>query len=124
MISLADMRPAWRRGPTAPPPIAAQTPGKNHRPRKKPRRSDPASSPPSLSDGRLPQKAFHLQPANRPKTPYPGAVYSDRQKTRKKQTDDGGSGGRLNPSRFLFRLAFLSWPLVPVRRIALFFQDS
>src|SRR3954449_1271658 len=51
-------------------------------------------------------------------------VYSDRQKTRKKQTDDGGSGGRLNPSRFLFRLAFLSWPLVPVRRIALFFQDS
>src|SRR4051812_38492869 len=51
-------------------------------------------------------------------------LYSDRQKTRKKQTDDGGSGGRLNPSRFLFRLAFLSWPLVPVRRIALFLQDS
>jgi hypothetical protein len=33
---------------------------------------DPASSPPSLSDGRLPQKAFHLQPVNRAKTPYPG----------------------------------------------------
>jgi hypothetical protein len=24
----------------------------------------------------------------------------------------------------LFRLAFLSWPLAPVRRIALFLQDS
>jgi hypothetical protein len=33
---------------------------------------DPASSPPSLSDRRLPQKAFHLQPVNRAKTPYPG----------------------------------------------------
>src|SRR3954451_7543717 len=40
----------------------------------------------------------------------------------KKQSDGGGSGGRLNPSRLLFRLAFLSWPLVPVRRIALFFK--
>jgi two-component system, sensor histidine kinase len=39
----------------------------------------------------------------------------------KKQSD---GGGRLNPSRFLFRLAFLSWPLAPVRRIALFLQDS
>jgi hypothetical protein len=39
----------------------------------------------------------------------------------KKQSD---GGGRLNPSRFLFRLAFLSWSLVPVRRIALFLQDS
>jgi hypothetical protein len=35
---------------------------------------DPASSPPSLSDRRLPQKAFHLQPVNRAKTPYPGMV--------------------------------------------------
>src|SRR3954447_17396214 len=39
----------------------------------------------------------------------------------KKQSD---GGGRLNPSRFLFCLAFLSWPLAPVRRIALFLQDS
>src|SRR3954463_11552448 len=54
------------------PPSAAQTPGKNHRPRKKPRRSDPTSSPPSLSDGRLPQKAFQPQSLNRAKTPYPG----------------------------------------------------
>src|SRR3954469_14215481 len=54
------------------PPIAAQTLGRNHRPRKKPRRSDPTSSPPSLSDGRLPQKAFQSQSLNRPKTPYPG----------------------------------------------------
>src|SRR6188472_2079606 len=54
------------------PPIAAQTPGRNHQPRKKPRRSDPTSSPPSLSDGRLPQKAFQSQPVNRAKTPYPG----------------------------------------------------
>src|ERR687897_3939756 len=78
MISLVDMRPAWRRCPTATPPIVAQTPGRNHRPRKKPRRSDPASSPPLLSDGRLPQKAFHLQPVNRPKTPYPGYLSVDR----------------------------------------------
>jgi hypothetical protein len=35
---------------------------------------DPASSPPSLSDGRLPQKASHLQPVNRAKTPYPGIL--------------------------------------------------
>jgi hypothetical protein len=28
----------------------------------------------------------------------------------------------LNPRRFLSRLAFLSWPLVPARRIALFFE--
>src|SRR4051794_39813681 len=55
------------------PPIAAQTLGRNHRPRKKPRRSDPTSSPPSLSDGRLPQKAFQSQSLNRPKTPYPGS---------------------------------------------------
>src|SRR3954464_7385249 len=54
------------------PPIAAGTPYRNHRPRKKPRRSDPTSSPPSLSDGRLPQKAFQSQSLNRPKTPYPG----------------------------------------------------
>src|SRR3954452_23891959 len=54
------------------PPSAAQTPGKNHRPRKKPRRSDPTSSPPSLSDGRLPQKAFQAQSLSRAKTPYPG----------------------------------------------------
>src|SRR3954452_13912316 len=56
------------------PPSAAQTPGKNHRPRKKPRRSDPTSSPPSLSDGRLPQKAFQAQSLSRAKTPYPGLV--------------------------------------------------
>src|SRR3954463_5040518 len=55
------------------PPSAAQTPGKNHRPRKKPRRSDPTSSPPSLSDGRLPQKAFQAQSLSRAKTPYPGS---------------------------------------------------
>src|SRR3954466_4368740 len=55
------------------PPIVAQTPGKNHRLRKKPRRSDPTSSPPSLSDGGLPQKAFLSQSLNRAKTPYPGA---------------------------------------------------
>src|SRR3954453_15112012 len=36
-----------------------------------------------------------------------------------KNQSDGD--GRLNPSRFLFRLALLSWPLAPVRRIALFF---
>src|SRR3954469_13561065 len=72
MISLVDRRPAWRRGPTATPPIGAQTPGRNHRPRKKPRRSDPTSSPPSLSDGRLPQKAFQSQSFSRAKTPYPG----------------------------------------------------
>jgi hypothetical protein len=30
---------------------------------------------PSLSDGRLPQKAFHLQPVNRAKTPYPGYLH-------------------------------------------------
>src|SRR3954467_15280412 len=74
MISLGDMRPAWRRGPTETPPIAARTPGRNHRPRKKPRRSDPTSSPPSLSDGRLPQKAFQPQSLNRAKTPYPGYI--------------------------------------------------
>src|SRR4051794_10295982 len=56
------------------PPIAAQTPGKNHRLRKKPRRSDPTSSPPSLSDGGLPQKAFLSQSLNRAKTPYPGYI--------------------------------------------------
>src|SRR3954464_2233536 len=56
------------------PPIAAGTPYRNHRPRKKPRRSDPTSSPPSLSDGRLPQKAFQSQSLNRTKTPYPGSV--------------------------------------------------
>ena len=50
----------------------AGTPGRNHRPRKKPRRSDPTSSPPSLSDGGLPQKAFQSQSLNRAKTPYPG----------------------------------------------------
>src|SRR3954469_17758918 len=72
MISLVDRRPAWRRGPTATPPIGAQTPGRNHRPRKKPQRSDPTSSPPSLSDGRLPQKAFQSQSFSRAKTPYPG----------------------------------------------------
>jgi hypothetical protein len=54
------------------PPIAAQTPCKNHRLRKKPRRSDPTSSPPSLSDGGLPQKALQSQSLNRAKTPYPG----------------------------------------------------
>src|SRR3954453_13491920 len=67
----ARVAPA-RRGPTALHPIAAQTPCKNHRPRKKPRRSDPTSSPPSLSDGRLPQKAFQAQSLSRTKTPYPG----------------------------------------------------
>src|SRR3954463_1588129 len=56
------------------PPSAAQTPGKNHRPRKKPRRSNPTSSPPSLSDGRLPQKAFQAQSLSRAKTPYPGFI--------------------------------------------------
>jgi type IV secretory pathway TraG/TraD family ATPase VirD4 len=50
----------------------AGTPGRNHQPRKKPRRSDPTSSPPSLSDGRLPQKAFQSQSLSRTKTPYPG----------------------------------------------------
>src|SRR3954463_4508213 len=54
------------------PPTAAQTPGRNHQPRKKPRRSDPTSSPPSLSDGRLPQKALQAQSLSRAKTPYPG----------------------------------------------------
>ena len=45
-------------------------------------------------------------------------VYSDRLKTRKQSDGDG----RLDPSRFLFRLAFLSWPLgPPVRRIAFVF---
>src|SRR3954454_9327091 len=63
-----------RRRPTATPPIAAGTPGRNHRPRKKPRRSDPSSSPPSLSDGRLPQKAFQSQCLGRAKTPYPGWI--------------------------------------------------
>src|SRR3954471_14379363 len=43
----ARVAPA-RRGPTATPPIAAQTPGRNHRSRKKPRRSDPTSSPCTL----------------------------------------------------------------------------
>src|SRR3954469_1858045 len=38
----------------------------------KPRRSDPTSSPPSLSDGHLPQKAFQAQSLSRAKTPYPG----------------------------------------------------
>src|SRR4029450_11251435 len=65
-----------RRGPTATPPIAAGTPGRNHQPRKKPRRSDPASSPPLLSDGRLPQKAFLSQSLNRAKPPYPGYLLS------------------------------------------------
>src|SRR4051794_5248170 len=80
MISLVD-RPGSGpgglacRGPTATPPIAARTPGRNHRPRKKPRRSDPTSSPPSLSDRRLPQKAFLLQSLSRTKTPYPGVVF-------------------------------------------------
>src|SRR4051795_10443368 len=41
------------RGPTETPPSVAGTPGRNHRPRKKPRRSDPTSSPPLLSG--LPQ---------------------------------------------------------------------
>src|SRR4051812_31960284 len=39
-----------------------------------------------------------------------------------KNQSDGD--GRLNPSRFLFRLALLSWPLAPVRPIALFLQGS
>ena len=34
----------------------------------------PTSSPPSLSDGGLPQKAFQSQSLNRAKTPYPGYV--------------------------------------------------
>src|SRR3954447_19222107 len=59
-------------------PIAAQTPGKNHRPRKKPRRSDPTLSPPSLSDGRLPQKAFQAQSLSCAKTPYPGYLVAHR----------------------------------------------
>src|ERR687897_2593917 len=33
---------------------------------------DPTSSPPSLSDGGLPQKTFQVQSLNRAKTPYPG----------------------------------------------------
>jgi hypothetical protein len=33
---------------------------------------DPASSPPSLSDGGLPQKAFQSQSLDRAETPYPG----------------------------------------------------
>jgi hypothetical protein len=37
---------------------------------------DPASSPPSLSDGRLPQKAFQSQSLSRTKTPYPGYLMS------------------------------------------------
>ena len=75
MISLVD-RPGC--GPRAPvaitdttPPIVAQTPGRNHRPRKKPRRSDPTSSPPSLSDGRLPKKPFTYSRLMR-ETLYPG----------------------------------------------------
>src|SRR3954470_6080677 len=49
-------------------------PCRNHQPRKKPRRSDPNSSPPSLSDGDLSQKAFQSQSLNRAKTPYRGYI--------------------------------------------------
>src|SRR3954466_8287195 len=77
MISLDDMRPAWRR------PTGAQQ-------RRLPLRhkrlakiidlaknlDDPTSSPPSLSDGRLPQKAFQAQSLSRAKTPYPGYISS------------------------------------------------
>jgi hypothetical protein len=47
---------------------------RNHQLHRKPRRSDPTSSPPSLSDGGLPQKAFQSQSLNRAKTPYPGSL--------------------------------------------------
>src|SRR4051795_9496611 len=81
MISLDDMRPAWRR------PTGAQQ-------RRLPLRhkrlakiidlaknlDDPTSSPPSLSDRRLPQKAFQAQSLSRAKNPYPGflAIWEDR----------------------------------------------
>src|ERR687897_44651 len=75
MISLGDRRPAWRR------PAGAY---QKRLPLRQERLAeiinlaknfdDPASSPPSLSDGRLPQKAFQSQPVNRAKTPYPGYV--------------------------------------------------
>src|SRR3954466_16239968 len=78
MISLDDMRPAWRR------PTGAQQ-------RRLPLRhkrlakiidlaknlDDPTSSPPSLSDRRLPQKAFEPQSLSPAKTPYPGYHTSD-----------------------------------------------
>src|SRR3954453_22298975 len=72
MISLGDTRGAGPLGPNRDASHLAGTPRRNHRPRKKPRRSDPTSSPPSLSDRRLPQKAFQAQSLSRAKTPYPG----------------------------------------------------
>src|SRR3954449_13586896 len=70
MISLGDTRGAGQLGPNRDASHLAGTPGRNDRPRKKPRRSDPTSSPPSLSG--LPQKSFQAQSLNRAKTPYPG----------------------------------------------------
>src|SRR4051794_22078076 len=73
MISLGDRRPAWRRLAGA---QQRRLPVRHKRLAEiidlAKNLDDPTSSPPSLSDGRLPQKAFHLQPVNRAKTPYPG----------------------------------------------------
>jgi hypothetical protein len=73
MISLVDMRPAWGRPAGA---YQKRLPLRHKRLAEiinlAKNLDDPASSPPSLSDGRLPQKAFLSQPVNRSKTPYPG----------------------------------------------------
>src|SRR5215218_4794908 len=58
----------------------------------KPRRSDPTSSPPSLSDGGLPQKAFQSQSLNRAKTPYPG--YTLTNSSRVALAAEYGGGGQ------------------------------
>jgi hypothetical protein len=55
---------------------------------------DPTSSPPSRSDGRLPQKAFLSQSVDRAKTPYPGYVILGMMKFPPSVVARGHWGGR------------------------------